>query len=143
MGLAGLAVALLLPQFLPGVTSSYLLVVAVAAGAALLIAGTEDAAHRGTSLNLFVWALLCPVPGRDGLLRARGTGGRPVPGPDSTTYFTKGGELAASAFHLDMHPVLVFGQLRRLALLSVRRGHPVSAHRSVRAAGDELRHDRA
>ena len=109
MGLAGLAVALLLPQFLPGVTSSYLLVVAVAAGAALLIAATEDAAHRATSLNLFIWALLARCLAVTACYALGVREGGPFLGPDSTTYFTKGGELAASAFHLDMHPVIVFG----------------------------------
>ena len=108
-GLAGLSVTLLLPQFLPGVTSSYLLVIAVAAGAALLIAGTEDAAHRGTSLNLFVWALLCRCLAVTACYALGVREGGPFLGPDSTTYFTKGGELAASAFHLDIHPMLAFG----------------------------------
>lgn len=108
-GLAGLSVSLLLPQFLPGVTSSYLLVIAVAAGAALLIAGTEDAAHRGTSLNLFVWALLCRCLAVTACYALGVREGGPFLGPDSTTYFTKGGELAASAFHLDIHPMLAFG----------------------------------
>ena len=108
-GLAGLSVALLLPQFLPGVTSSYLLVIAVAAGAALLIAGTEDAAHRGTSLNLFVWALVCRCLAVTACYALGVREGGPFLGPDSTTYFTQGRELAASAFHLDMHPVIVFG----------------------------------
>jgi hypothetical protein len=108
-GLAGLSVALLLPQFLPGVTSSYLLVIAVAAGAALLVAGTEDAAHRSTSLNLFTWALLCRCLAVTACYALGVREGGPFLGPDSTTYFTKGGELAASAFHLDMHPVIAFG----------------------------------
>jgi hypothetical protein len=108
-GLAGLSVTLLLPQFLPGVTSSYLLVIAVAAGAALLIAGTEDAAHRGTSLNLFVWALLCRCLAVTACYALGAREGGPFLGPDSTTYFTRGGELAASAFHLDIHPVLALG----------------------------------
>ena len=59
LGLVGLCVALVLPQLLPGVNPSYLIVVAIAAGAALLVARTEDAGDRITSLNLFVWALLC------------------------------------------------------------------------------------
>jgi hypothetical protein len=108
-GLAGLCVALLLPQFLPGVSSSYLGMVAIACGGAMLIARTEETQFRNTSLNLFVWALLSRILAVTACYALGVREGGPFLGPDSTTYFTKGGELAASAFHLEMHPVLLFG----------------------------------
>jgi hypothetical protein len=108
-GVAGLGVALLLPQFLPGVSSSYLGMVAIAGIAALLIASTEEPEFRSTSLNLFVWALLTRCLALTVCYALGVREGGPFLGPDSTTYFTKGGELAASAFHLEMHPVLLFG----------------------------------
>jgi hypothetical protein len=108
-GLMGLCVALVLPQLLPGVNSSYLIVVALAAGAALLVARTEDVGDRITSLNLFVWALLCRCLAVTVCYALGIREGGPFLGPDSTTYFMRGGELAATAFHLDIHPVLALG----------------------------------
>ncbi len=108
-GVAGLCVSLILPQFLPGVSSSYLSAVAIACVAALLVANTEDPAERSTSLNLFVWALLCRVLAVTACYALGVREGGPFLGPDSTTYFTRGGELAASAFHLGMHPMLAYG----------------------------------
>jgi hypothetical protein len=100
---------LVLPQFLPGVSSSYLGVIAVAAVGALLVAVTENPVHRSTSLTLFIWALLCRCLAVTACYALGVREGGPFLGPDSTTYFTRSAELAGLGFQLDVHPVLAFG----------------------------------
>jgi hypothetical protein len=108
-GIGGLCLVLLLPQFLPGVNSSYLASAAIVCACGLLLAITEGEEQTSTSLTLFVWALLCRALAVTVCYALGVREGGPFLGPDSSTYFAKGAELAASNFHLDVHPVVEFG----------------------------------
>ena len=109
--------------------------------------GAADRGHRGCrapwdqpeSLRL---GAAVPLSGGDGLLRARGARGRPLPGSRLHDLLHEGGRAGGERVSPGHASGDRLRELRRLALLSVRRGHPLSPHRSVRAAGDELRHDR-
>ena len=107
-GVTALCVTLLLAQLLP-VGSSYLSMALLACAGGLIVAGTETGEHRRTSLTLFVWAMLIRCLA---VIVCYGLGlreGGPFLGPDSSTYYAMSGRLAASAFHLDSHPVTAFG----------------------------------
>jgi hypothetical protein len=108
-GAIGLAASLLLPQLLPGVNASYLIVAILACACASAIAWTEDPDHRLTSLNVFVWAMLVRVIAVTLCTSLGLREGGPFLGPDSTTYYRQSAWLASVAFHLDALPVVYFG----------------------------------
>jgi hypothetical protein len=108
-GSSALCFTLLLGLLLPGVGPSYLITALLSCAAAVLISRTEAGEHRRTSLNLFVWAMLIRCIAVTACYTLGLREGGPFLGPDSATYYTRSGSLAASAFYLDAHPVVVFG----------------------------------
>jgi hypothetical protein len=109
VGAAGLGISLLLPQALPGVNSSYLVLALLACACGVAIAGTEESRYRLESLTLFAWAFLVRVLALTVFTALAIREGGPFLGPDSTTYFRQSGWLASVAFHLDSVPVVYFG----------------------------------
>jgi hypothetical protein len=130
VGLAGLALTLLLVPTLNIANYSYLLITGLSLVVGLLIVRLDEPSDRPYSAALFVCALALRVMAVTLFHYLAAREGGPFLGPDSMKYWSGSSELASRGLHLDELPQIYFG--------SFDVGHYYLFALAIRLAGADL-----